>query len=305
MTIPDYQTLMRPVLEILADGQERTNSELRESVAARFKLTDADLREMVPSGQKPLFNDRLSWATSYLTQAGAITRVKRGVYRGNSRGFELLQQNSRRVDVNVLEQFPEIQAFRARTSGDKSRPKPADGDAPDEATPEESLESAFHNLRSAIEADLLQQVKAASPAFFERLVVELLVAMGYGGTLKDAGQAIGRSGDGGIDGIIKEDRLGLEVIHVQAKRWDDRTVGRPEIQSFAGSLDGVRAKKGIFITTSTFSGDARTYVDRIDKRIVLIDGDQLSTLMYDFGIGVTATATYAVKRVDSDYFGEE
>lgn len=305
MTVPDYQTLMRPVLEVLADGQERSNAQLREIVAARFKLTDTDLREMVPSGQKPLFNDRLSWATSYLTQAGAITRVKRGVYRGNPRGFQLLQQNPNRVDVNVLEQFPEFQAFRARSSGNKSTPKPLGVDGPDEATPEESLESAFHRLRSAIEAELLQQVKAASPAFFERLVVELLVAMGYGGTLKDAGQAIGRSGDGGIDGIIKEDRLGLEVIHVQAKRWDDRTVGRPEVQSFAGSLDGVRAKKGIFITTSSFSGDAHKYVDRIDKRIVLIDGDQLSSLMYDFGIGVTGTATYAVKRVDSDYFGEE
>ena len=167
------------------------------------------------------------------------------------------------------------------------------------------LESAFHRLRTTIEAELLQHVKSASPAFFERLVVELLVAMGYGGTLKDAGQAIGRSGDGGIDGIIKEDRLGLEVIHVQAKRWEGRTVGRPDVQSFAGSLDGVRAKKGIFITTSSFSGEAQDYVGRIDKRIVLIDGDQLSHLMYDYGIGVTGRATYAVKRVDADYFEEE
>lgn len=306
MGIPDYQTLMRPLLDVLSDGRERSNADLRTAVAGRFGLTDEDLRELVPSGQKPLFNDRLSWATSYLTQAGALTRPRRGVYKISARGLTLLRENPKRVDVNVLDQFPEFQAFRARAaSGSAPRRRPANAVADEESTPEESLESAFQRLRASIEADLLQQVKSASPSFFERLVVELLVAMGYGGTLKDAGQRIGRSGDGGIDGIIKEDRLGLEVIHVQAKRWDDKTVGRPDVQSFAGSLDGVRAKKGIFITTSNFSGDARNYVDRIDKRIVLIDGEQLAGLMYDFGIGVTGTATYAVKRVDSDYFGEE
>jgi restriction system protein len=305
MTIPDYQTLMRPVLATLADGKERPVAALRSAVANQFSLTEADLRERVPSGQKPLFNDRLSWAVSYLTQAEALTRVRRGVYRINDRGRKLVEQNPDRVDVTILDQFPEFQAFRARSAPSTPR-KPKDaGPSDDDSTPEESLESAFQRLRGTIEAELLQQVKIASPEFFEQLVVQLLVAMGYGGTLKDAGRAIGRSGDGGIDGIIKEDRLGLEVIHVQAKRWDNKTVGRPDVQSFAGSLDGVRAKKGIFITTSAFSSDALTYVDRIDKRIVLIDGDQLATLMYDFGIGVTATATYAVKRVDVDYFGEE
>lgn len=282
MAIPDYQTLMRPLLDLLADGKERSNPDLRAGIAQRFRLSESDLRELVPSGQKPLFNDRLSWATSYLTQAGALTRVRRGVYRINSRGLALLRANPDRIDVNVLEQFPEFQAFRARvTEGSAGQRKHQARQEADESTPEESLETAFHRLRTSIETELLRQVKAASPDFFERLVVELLVAMGYGGTLRDAGQAIGRSGDGGIDGIIKEDRLGLEVIHVQAKRWDDRTVGRPDVQSFAGSLDGVRAKKGIFITTSTFSGDARNYVDRIDKRIVLIEGSssQLSCMI--------------------------
>lgn len=307
MPIPDYQTLIRPLLAFLSDGQERSTSDLRSALADTFRLTDAELRELVPSGQKPLFNDRISWATSYLTQAGALTRVRRGVYKINDRGLKLLRENASRVDVNVLDQFPEFKAFRARAADTSSsgRRRTAAPAAEDDATPEENLETAFHRLRTSIEADLLQQVKTAPPAFFERLVVELLVAMGYGGTLKDAGQAIGKSGDGGIDGIIKEDRLRLEVIHVQAKRWDGRTVGRPDVQSFAGSLDGVRAKKGIFITTANFSTDARGYVDRIDKRIVLIDGEQLASLMYDFGIGVTPTATYAVKRVDSDYFGEE
>ena len=294
-----------PLLDLLADGRERSNGEMRSEIAQRFSLTEEDLREMVPSGQKPLFNDRLSWATSYLTQAGALTRVRRGVYRINDRGRRLLRENPKRVDVDVLDQFEEFKAFRARASGGSEKKGQGKSTETEEGTPEESLESAFHRLRISIEAELLQQVKSASPGFFERLVVELLVAMGYGGTLKDAGQAIGRSGDGGIDGIIKEDRLGLEVIHVQAKRWEGRTVGRPDVQSFAGSLDGVRAKKGIFITTSSFSGEAHDYVGRIDKRIVLIDGDHLAHLMYDFGIGVTGTATYAVKRVDADYFEEE
>jgi restriction system protein len=305
MAIPDYQTLMRPVLEVLSDGLERPIAELRNVIAQRFHLSDADLRERVPSGQKPLFNDRLSWAVSYLTQAGGLNRVRRGVYRISDRGRGLLRENSDRVDVTILDQFPEFKAFRARSTASGPKKPKGDRGEDDEATPEESLESAFQRLRGTIESELLQQVKAASPDFFEQLVVQLLVAMGYGGTLKDAGKAIGRSGDGGIDGIIKEDRLGLEVIHIQAKRWDNKTVGRPDVQSFAGSLDGVRAKKGIFITTSSFSADAHTYVDRIDKRIVLIDGDELVSLMYDFGIGVTPTAAYAVKRVDIDFFGEE
>jgi restriction system protein len=305
MAIPDYQTLMRPVLDVLSDGRERPIAELRNVIAKRFNLTEEDLRERVPSGQKPLFNDRLSWAVSYLTQAGALARVRRGVYRINDRGQRLLRENASRVDVTILDQFPEFQAFRARSSTTSSKKSGRGSSDDDDSTPEESLEEAFQRLRGTIEAELLQQVKSASPEFFEQLVVQLLVAMGYGGTLKDAGKAIGKSGDGGIDGIIKEDRLGLEVIHIQAKRWDNKTVGRPDVQSFAGSLDGVRAKKGIFITTSNFSADAHTYVDRIDKRIVLIDGDQLTTLMYDFGIGVTPTATYAVKRVDIDFFGEE
>jgi restriction system protein len=302
MTIPDYQTLMRPVLEALADGEERATAVLRNKVAQRLNLTDEDLRHLVPSGQKPLFHDRTSWAISYLTQAAAVERAKRGVYKITERGKMLLHRPGR-VDNEVLNQFDEFRAFLNRSAGDgrRQRSKPTSAEP---ETPDESLETAYVRLRTAIEAELLQQVTSASPAFLERLVVQLLVAMGYGGSLKDAGQAIGRSGDGGIDGIIKEDRLGLDVIHVQAKRWE-KTVGRPEVQSFAGSLDGVRAKKGIFITTASFSGDARTYVDRIDKRIVLVDGAELVAMMYEFGVGVTPTAVYAVKRVDTDYFSEE
>lgn len=305
MSVPDYQTLMRPVLEVLLDGEERALPAIRSMVANRLHLTDSDLRELVPSGQKPLYHDRISWAISYLKQAGLLERPRRGVYRLSSRGVDVLRSHPGRVNNELLNQFEEFRKFLRRSGASgKKRPstKPMRSDT---KTPEENLEDAYLAVRSAIEAELLQQVKSASPLFFERLVVELLVAMGYGGSLKDAGQAIGRTGDGGIDGIIKEDRLGLDVIHVQAKRWDGRTVGRPEVQAFAGSLDGVRAKKGILITTSTFSRDAFDYVDRIDKRIILIDGDRLVSLMYDFGVGVTLSATYAVKRVDADFFSDE
>lgn len=304
MPVPDYQTLMQPVLLALADGRERTVREIRDLVAAHLGLSDEDLRELVPSGRKPLFHDRVSWAIGYMKQAGLLDRRSRGVYVITDRGAEVLRRHPNRIDNTVLEQFPEFREFIDRSNASASQRR-ATGAVEESQTPEESLEAAYNRLRSTIEAELLQHVKNASPEFFERLVVQLLVAMGYGGSLKDAGEAIGRSGDGGIDGIIKEDRLGLDVIHIQAKRWNDRTVGRPDVQSFAGSLDGVRAKKGIFITTSTFSAEARQYVERIDKRIVLIDGNQLASLMYDYGIGVATTATYAVKRVDPDYFGEE
>lgn len=304
MPVPDYQTLMQPVLLALRDGRERTLQEIRDFVAAHLKLSEQDLRELVRSGQKTLFNDRVSWAITYMKQAGLLDRPRRGVYIITDRGAEALRRYPDRIDNSVLEQFPEFREFVNRSNASAPQLPPA-GTGGEAETPEESLEAAYSRLRSTIEAELLQHVKNASPEFFERLVVQLLVAMGYGGSLKDAGQAIGRSGDGGVDGIIKEDRLGLDVIHIQAKRWNDRTVGRPDVQSFAGSLDGVGAKKGIFITTSSFSAEARQYVERIDKRIVLIDGEQLAALMYDYGIGVATTASYAVKRVDPDYFGEE
>ncbi len=301
MPIPDYQTLMLPLLMVLADQGEHSAREARERIAQEFSLTEDELRVTVPSGKKLLFADRLSWATTYLKQAGLITSPRRGVYRITNRGLAVLAQNPTRVDNELLAHFPEFKAFRNRSAGRRSEQLPASEDD----TPEESLDAAYQRLRAAVEAELLQRVKEASPGFFERLVVDLLVKMGYGGSLADAGRAIGRSGDEGVDGIINEDRLGLDVIHIQAKRWNNRTVGRPDIQSFAGSLDGVRAKKGIFITTSTFSAEALDYVGRIEKRIVLIDGERLATLMFDFGVGVASVASYEIKRVDSDYFSEE
>jgi restriction system protein len=303
MRIPDFQTLMLPLLRFLADGTDRSVREAREHIASEFELTEAQLRETVPSGKKGLFADRLSWATTFLKQAGLLESPKRGLYRITTRGREVLGRDLTRVDNKLLEEFPEFREFRARSAA-RADNSAVEVDA-SEVTPDENLDAAYLRLRAAIETELLQHVKSASPEFFERLVVQLLVRMGYGGTLEDAGKAVGRAGDGGIDGIIKEDRLGLDVIHIQAKRWDNRTIGRPDVQAFAGSLDGVRAKKGIFITTSSFSTDAQAFVERIDKRIVLIDGHRLGELMFDFGVGVTEVASYAIKRVDSDFFSEE
>lgn len=304
--IPDYQTAMLPTLRTLADVTVRRAGEIREEVANVFNLTEEEARELVPSGQKTLFSDRVSWALTYMKKAGLVETPKRAHYRITRRGSELLAKNPSRIDLTVLAQYPEFVEWKERSDGNRtSATKPAAVQVPDSTqTPEESLDSAYAALRRTIEADLLDQVKAMPPAFFEKLVVQLLVAMGYGGSLKDAGQAVGKSGDGGIDGIIKEDKLGLDVIHIQAKRWQN-TVGRPEIQSFAGSLDGVKAKKGIFITTSGFSPEARSYVDKIEKRIVLIDGERLAALMFDHNVGVTRVAAYEVKRIDTDYFSEE
>jgi restriction system protein len=302
--IPDYQTAMLPTLRALSDGGVKRAGDIRDQVAGVFNLTEEEQRELVPSGQKTLFSDRVSWALTYMKKAGLVETVKRAHYRLTPRGKDLLASNPACVDLSVLAKYPEFVDWKERSDAPKPA-KPAVANLPDALeTPEESLDSAYQTLRKAIEADLLDQVKAMPPAFFEKLVVQLLVSMGYGGSLKDAGQAVGKSGDGGIDGIIKEDKLGLDVIHIQAKRWQN-TVGRPEIQSFAGSLDGVNAKKGIFITTSGFSAEARAYVDKIEKRIVLIDGERLAALMFEHNVGVTKVASYDVKQVDGDYFTEE
>jgi restriction system protein len=302
--IPDYQTAMLPTLRALSDGGVKRAGDIRDQVAGVFNLTEEEQRELVPSGQKTLFSDRVSWALTYMKKAALVETVRRAHYRLTPRGKDLLATNPARVDLSVLARYPEFVDWKERSDAPKPA-KPAVASIPGALeTPEESLDSAYQTLRKAIEADLLDQVKAMPPAFFEKLVVQLLVSMGYGGSLKDAGQAVGKSGDGGIDGIINEDKLGLDVIHIQAKRWHN-TVGRPEIQSFAGSLDGVKAKKGVFITTSGFSAEARAYVDKIEKRIVLIDGERLAALMFEHNVGVTKVASYDVKQVDGDYFTEE
>ncbi len=301
MAIPDYQSCMLPLLKFYADGQEHTFREAIEALAREFKLTDAERREMLPSGQREVFDNRVGWARTYLKKAGLIEAPKRGVNRITKRGLDVLKQKPERIDVSFLAQFQEFKDFRALRHAKPEEEPELDLN---NKTPEESLEGAYQKLRSDLASDLLQRVKTCSPTFFERLVVEVIVKMGYGGTRKDAGKAIGKSGDGGIDGIIKEDKLGLDAIYIQAKRWDN-TVGRPEIQKFVGALTGQRAKKGLFITTSDFTSDAEDYVSRIDAKVVLIDGETLAQLMIDHNVGVSTISTYEIKKVDSDYFSEE
>jgi restriction system protein len=300
MAIPDYQTLMLPLLQLASDCKEHQLRAVAETLADEFALSSDERSELLPSGSQFVFANRVGWARTYLKQAGLIDSPRRGFFRITPRGLTLLQEKPLRIDVNLLERFPEFLEFRARRK--KESASTPDLTASGE-TPEDALAVAYQTLRADLEAELLQQVKESSPAFFERLVVELLVKMGYGGSRQDAGRAIGRRGDGGIDGIINEDRLGLDVIYVQAKRWDT-TVGRPEIQRFAGALQGQRARKGVFITTSSFSQDAEEYALRIDSRIILIDGARLTRLMVDHNVGVSTVGVYEVKKIDSDFFAE-
>jgi restriction system protein len=307
MPIPDYQTLMLPVLRIAGDSQEHRFRDVVEQLATEFQLTDVERNTLLPSGTAPVFDNRVGWARTYLKQAKVVESRKRGYFCITERGAMLLAQNPSRINNSTLEQFPEFVAFRQKKSGDtqvNEIPMHQFGVRPaelDESTPEELFAQAYQKLRNNLEAELLDQVKSSTPGFFERLVIDLLVAMGYGGSRQDAGQVIGRSGDGGIDGTIKEDKLGLDVIYVQAKRWEG-TVGRPEIQKFAGALQGQRANKGVFITTSNFSREAEDYASIISSKIILVSGDQLVKLMVDHNVGVSPISNYEIKKVDSDYF---
>jgi restriction system protein len=304
MAIPDYQAVMLPLLRFLKDGKEHNLGEVVDSLAAEFNLSAEERQQLLGSGQQTVIRNRAGWARTYLKKAGLIASTRRGYFRITERGQSVLTSKPERIDVKYLEQFPEFVVFRELRHERPDETTPVVVGTSSDATPEEALDAAYGRLRLDLEAELLEQVKGASPSFFERLVVELLVRMGYGGTLRDAGQAVGRSGDGGIDGIIKEDRLGLDVIYIQAKRWDS-TVGRPEIQKFAGALQGHRARKGVFLTTSSFSADALEFVSRLDSKIVLIDGVALAKHMIDHNVGVSMSRSYEVKKIDSDYFTEE
>ncbi len=299
MAIPDYQTIMLPLLKFAGDGKEHTLRESVEKLADEFGLTEEEREALLPSGQQTVFHNRVGWARTYMKKALFLDSPRRSYFIISKRGKEVLASNPKRIDGDFLAQFQEFKEFKAlrHDKGEEELPTITD-------TPEEVLESAYLSLRQNLASDILQQIKQSTPRQFERIVVQLLVSMGYGGTLKDAGKAVGKSGDEGIDGIIKEDRLGLDIIYIQAKKWDG-TVGRPEIQKFAGALQGQRARKGIFITTSDFSKDAYDYVAKIDSKIVLIDGQQFSQFMIDHNLGVTSVANYEIKRIDSDYFTDE
>lgn len=306
MPVPDYQKIMLPVLRLASDGMEHKVSDSVEHLANAFELSDDERAELLPSGSQAVFNNRCGWARSYLKQAGLLTSPRRGYFKITQRGMDLLLTSPQVIDTAILEQFPEFIDFKSRRSekgGDDVGPTEMNAIQPS-LTPEDSLATAYRQLRASLESEILSLVKEASPSFFERLIVDLLVKMGYGGNRQDAGRALGKGGDGGIDGIINEDRLGLDVIYLQAKRWES-TVGRPEIQKFAGALQGQRAKKGVFITTSGFSKEANEYASVIDSRIILINGELLSKLMVDHNVGVSTSGVYELKKIDSDYFDNE
>ena len=294
MAISDHQSLMLPVLAFAGDGRDHTFRDAIEAMAKQFGITETERKELLPSGRQTVLRSRVGWALTYLKKAKLLEAPKRGVFRITERGQGVLSEAPPAIDTKYLSQFPEFLPFVRKAV----EPPP-----PTTSTPEEALEAAYQALRDELADELLTQLESNSSSQFEQTVIDLLVAMGYGGSLEDAGKAIGRSGDEGIDGIIKEDRLGLDVIYVQAKRWDN-TVGRPEIQKFAGALQGQRARKGVFITTSEFSAEAHDYVSRIETKIVLIDGRRLTHFMIDHNIGVTPTGVYEVKRLDSDYFDD-
>jgi restriction system protein len=303
MAIPDYQTLMLPLLKLTNDAKILSLRDATDKLAKEFNLTEDELAELLPSARKTRFYDRVGWAGTYLKKAGLLSSPERGKYQITNRGLDVLKNPPERITDKFLEQFEEFIEFQTRheKNTDENIIKEKDIES---QTPEEAIDSAYLNIRQSLSDEILQTVKNCSPTFFETLVIDVLVKMGYGGTRKDAGKAIGKSGDGGIDGIINEDRLGLDVIYIQAKKWEN-SVGRPEIQKFAGALQGQRAKKGIFITTSEFTKEAKEFASKIESKIILIDGETLTQLMIDYNIGVNPIASYELKRIDSDYFAEE
>ena len=308
MPVPDFQSIMLPFLKFSGDGQEHTPREAVENLASMFNLMESDRQELLPSGSQRTFDNRVAWAKTHLLKAGLIESPRRSYFKITQRGHTVLDQNLPRLNMSFLRQFSEYIEFQTprRIEGSPDEPSAVDETSLAQ-TPEETLENAYQSIRRILAQDLLNKIVSLSPVFSERLVVELLVKMGYGGSIADAGKALvtGKSGDEGIDGIIKEDKLGLDVIYIQAKKWTPgNVVGRPELQRFVGALAGQGAKKGVFITTSSFSKEAIDYMPRNETKIVLINGEQLAQFMIDYNLGVTVQQTYEVKRMDNDYFGE-
>jgi restriction system protein len=306
MPIPDFQTVMLPALKFFSDGLEHSTREAVAVLSDEFGLSEEERRQLLPSGKQETMLNRVGWSTTYLRKAGLLEQTRRPFSRITKRGLLVLSEQPLRIDMQYLERFPEYQKFKEVSRSENSESVNEAIGRISEQTPEEVLEYGHARLQQSLKQEILEQTKLCSPAFFENLVVELLVGMGYGGSFRDAAEVIGRSGDGGIDGIIKEDKLGLDMIYVQAKRWDGN-VGRPEIQKFVGALAGHGAQKGVFITTSSFTQEALEYArNRVNNiKIVLIDGRQLAELMMDFNIGVATARVFEVKRLDSDYFTEE
>jgi len=308
MTIPDYQSLMFPVLRLAAERETRV-PDVAERVADELGLTRAERDELLPSGRQRVLHNRIHWAKFYMGKAGLIASPARGRFVATQKGRALLATAPERIDVALLMQDPVFREFY-KNNGSMAEPDGAVAKPVDEAsartTPEEQIDAAYASLQAALRDELLQRILANSPAFFEQLIVDLLVAMGYGGSHKDAAAQLGRSGDGGVDGIVNEDRLGLDRIYVQAKRYATGCpVSRPDVNGFVGSLVGLGATKGVFVTTSTFSQPARDYVKHLSQRIILIDGQELADLMIEHGVGVRGYRTIEFTRLDEDFFAEE
>jgi len=303
MAIPDYQTLMLPFLRLLADGSEHTLSEVTESLAVEFNLTEAERNELLPSGNQEIMRNRVGWSRTYLKKALLLDAPRRAVFQITDRGRQVLSEKPEKITARYLKRFEEFCEFHNGSSSTEEATLVSEPE--NTQTPTEAIESAFNTLNNDLAAEVLDSIKSQTPQFFEHLVVKLMQAMGYGGWSKDSGQATQYTSDGGIDGIINEDPLGLETIYLQAKRYTDNAIGRPDIQAFVGALEMRRARKGVFITTSRFSKDALEYISMIEKKVVLIDGKQLADLMIKHNLGVTVKQTYQVKTIDTDYFIED
>lgn len=296
--IPDYQTCMLPLLKYAEDKNEHKFSDAVEYLSDEFALTKEERKELLPSKTQDVITNRIAWARTYLKKAGLLEDTRRGYFKITERGLSVLSENLEKLSTKYLQKFDEFITFREKhTEKDTS----SEMELTIEATPEEMLETGFAKLSENLIDDLLAKIGESSPSFFEHLVVDLLVHMGYGGSFSEAAQVVGKSGDEGIDGIIKEDKLGLDTIYIQAKRWKG-VVGRPEIQKFAGALLGQKASKGVFITTSSFTKEAEEYVSSVDRKVVLIDGTKLATLMIEHNVGISTVRTFEIKRIDSDYF---
>ena len=302
--VPDFQSLMLPLLKNIQDGREYSTTEIIDTLAKEFNLSEEDLNQFLPSGTQKTFHNRVYWAKAHLKMAGLIENLKRGIFKITDEGKKLLSQNPSIVNLKLLKQISTYIDWLDKSKEDNDKDEAEDTSIENELeTPEEIIEKNFLKIRKNLALELLPKVKDSTPLFFENLVVELLVKMGYGGSIKDAGKAIGKSGDEGIDGIIKEDKLGLDIIYIQAKRWEN-VVGRPEIQKFVGALAGQGAKKGIFITTAKFTKEAREYQPKNETKIVLIDGEQLADFMIDYDLAVSQKDKYVIKQIDYDYFDE-
>lgn len=303
MAVPGYQDFMYPFLKQLEDGKEYTLQNLYVLLANHFNLSDEDIAEKLPSGKQTLLTNRIGWARTYLNKAGLIKVVKRAVFIITEEGLKVIKDSTlTRIDRKFLTKYGSFNEFIKNTTTDKTVPKVS---TDEEQTPLELIDNNYNVLKNELQELILEKILGCSPAFFERLIVDLIVAMGYGGSVNDAGRAIGKTGDEGIDGIIKEDVLGLDMIYLQAKRWKvDSTISRPNIQGFVGSLVGKKASKGIFITTTKFSKEARIYAESIDKRVILIDGKELTNLMFKYNVGVSNEEVYTIKKIDLDFFEE-